>query len=1286
MEELQLFLLGNAEVRQDDVPVTGFNSTKVQALLFYLAMTGRPHRRPMLAGLLWGDMPDTAAMTNLRKALANLRKLVGPHLDITRQTVAFNRKGPYWLDVEQFEATVKDTSGSPDIDQLQIGVDLYQGDFLEGFYLRKTPEFEEWTLAQRARLRELAIQALYSLGAHYTEQGASGRATAIDFTTRLLALEPWREEAHRQMMLLRALDGQRSAALAQYEICRQALEEELGVEPGEETTTLYERIRDEKIGRGAREQRRRGETSAVTLPPRPPVPRHNLPARIVPLIGRELELAELARLLTDPDQRLITILGPGGIGKTRLALEVAAEHLGHFEHGVYFVPLAPLESPDPIVTTVAQSLNFSFYEDGLPQQQLVDYLRQKKLLLVLDNFEHLIKAAAEVIELLQAASDLKVLTTSRTRLNVQGEQLFPLEGLDFPSRQTETLKAMAQYSAVKLFVQSARRAQPNFELTADNVQAVAQICGLVEGMPLGIVLAAAWVELLTPAEIATEIGQGLDFLAADLRDVPTRQRSLRAVFDSTWKLLTKRERAMFEATSVFRGGFTHPAAQAVTGTSLRDLKRLVDKSFLHRLPTGRYEVHELLRQYAADHLAQTPGASEAVCDQHSAYYAAALRQWEVDLKGSHQQAALIEMEADSENLRAAWHWAVAQGQIERLKQTLDGLCLFYNKQGHCQDGEAACRLAVNELKLTTAGSDDDQLLLAKILMWQGLFSRRLGRLDHALQQVQQSLTLLDGLALAGQDTRPEKAAVLLQMGLAENRACNYQAARQAFEQSLTGYQVLDDKPGLAEVLLHMGWLAWHSSKFGEARERFEASLAIQQALGDQKGIASALGSLGVSLLSQGEFEESERLLQEHLTRNQVSGDQAEIAHGFGQLGLLFLSQGKFSQAVSLTEKCLEIFNDLGMRFWVATFIQNAGEANLHLGQNKQAHERLQLQLALAREVGERRGIAAALSRLGWVALAEEKYAEARQLLQESMAIDRAIGRQMGLATTLACLGRLALIQGNQAEAQLRLAEALQVATEIRFFFDQLFVLAGIALLLAERGEKERAVELYAVASRYPFVANSHWFEDVFGRWLAVIAAILPPEVVAAARERGQARDLWATAEELLVEIEAWGDDETDDPLERRLPSQASALHQPQVAYSLPTQLTPLIGRETELAELVKLLADSSVRLLTILGSGGVGKTRLALDVATSQLDHFQHGVYFVPLAPLESPASIVPTIAEALNFPFAGGGSPQQQLLNYLQPKQMLVVLDNFEHLLEGAKLVIELLQTAGAAFPDRRD
>ncbi|NIP18555.1 MAG: hypothetical protein GWM87_10630, partial [Xanthomonadales bacterium] len=411
-----------------------------------------------------------------------------------------------------------------------------------------------------------------------------------------------------------------------------------------------------------------GESRFATPTPDAVQRRHNLPVQPTPFVGREAELAELARLLGDPDVRLLTVLGAGGMGKTRLALEAAAAQLDNFQHGVYFVPLASLQSAEAIVPTVAEALGFRFHEGGEPRQQLLNYLRSKNKLILLDNFEHLLACPERghsvrsrrdglglVSDVLETAPDVKILSTSRARLNVQGEHLFHLAGMDFPD--WETPEDALHYSAVKLFLQSARRVRPGFELAAADLRHVARICRLVGGMPLGILLAAGWLEMLAPAEIAAEISQSLDFLETDLRDVPERQRSMRAVFDHSWSLLTEREREVFQGLSVFRGGFTRQAAQQVTGASLRELMALVNKSLLQRDPRGRYEIHELLRQYAAEKL-EGSEVAEGVRQRHADFYLALAEEAEPELEGAEPAVWLSQLDAEQGNLRAALAWSL----------------------------------------------------------------------------------------------------------------------------------------------------------------------------------------------------------------------------------------------------------------------------------------------------------------------------------------------------------------------------------------------------------------------------------------------------------------------------------------------------------------------------------------------------------------------------------------------------------------------------------------------------
>jgi predicted ATPase/DNA-binding SARP family transcriptional activator len=1143
MSSFKLSLLGPPHLECDGVPL-GLDRNKNMALIAYLAVTGQSHSREALVTLLWPELEPSRARANLRRNLSMLRKALGGEwLVADRETIGLDPSADLWLDVDRFHSLLLawQEHGHPEADvcpecltALAEAVELYRGDFLEGFTLRDSPNFDEWQFFQTEGLRQELASALEKLVRGHSAQGVY--ESAIPYARRWVALDPLHEPAHRCLMQLYAWSGQRAAALRQYEECERVLQEELGMPPQEETTQVYQAIKEN-----------------LDLPPlaMPVLPqtaprKHNLPVQPTPFVGRETELAELGRLLADPDVRLVTILGAGGMGKTRLALEAAAAQMDHFAHGVFFVSLAPLQSVDSIVPAVAEALAFSFYKGGEPQQQLLDYMRQKTMLLIMDSFEHLLDGVGWVTEVLKTVSNVKILTTSRAKLNLQGEHLFPIAGMDFPAltpgpspedgreepkdatlRRTQDValrpvhpehsrrvQDAAQYSAVQLFLQGAHQAQPGFELTTDNLGHVVRICRLLQGMPLAILLATAWVRMLTPAEIAAEIGQGLDFLETDFRDMPVRQRSVRAVFDHSWHLLSEREREVFQALSVFRRGFTHQAAGQVIGASLRELRALVDKSLLHRTPMGRYEVHELLQQYAAEKLEGSPAADEAARDRHCAYYAAALQQWEANLKGPRPRAALAEIETESENARLAWTWAAGKIQVERLEQAMEGLCFFYLCRMRYKEGEAVCRLAAEKLAL--AVTEDGLRVLAKVLMWQGSFSWRLGCIEFADQLLQESLVLLERSELVDRDTRPEEAAVLLQMGHI-NFDHDRKRAKRLYEQSLALYRALGDRWGIANALSALSWATWSGGAYGEAKDLFEESLAIRQSLGDQRGIVDSLSGLGNMALFQGQFKEAERLFQESSAILQKMVNWADISNGLLSTEGRAPALDEYAEARAWYRENVGLYSDLGFSHSLAPSNSILGFALKHLGQYKQARLQGQMGLTLARQAGWRQEEGLSLELLGEVALVEGAYAEAREYLQESAAILRET-RQLELSEVLAVLGYAARGLDQVPQAEGHLSEALRTASEIRTIFPLVTALPAIALLLADRGEVERAVELYALASRYRRVANSRWFEDIAGNHIAAAAATLPPKVVAAAQARGRARDLDATVTELLVEL------------------------------------------------------------------------------------------------------------------------------------------------------------------------
>lgn len=401
-------------------------------------------------------------------------------------------------------------------------------------------------------------------------------------------------------------------------------------------------------------------------------------------------------MLADPGVRLVTILAPGGMGKTRLGLAVAERQLSHFRDGIFFVPLAPLTAADDIVTTIAEQVGFSFSGAAPPRVQLLDHFRDRQTLLVLDNFEHLLAGAHLVSDLFQAAPAVKVLATSREKLNLAGETVYELTGLHFPTWESrEDLRA---YDAARLFVQCARRARSDFELAVDDVDDLAQICRLTEGMPLALVLAAGWMDVLLLARVAAEVQRGIDILETEQCDVPERQRSVRATFNYSWERLTNEERQVFVRLAVFRGGFALEAAAAVTGAGLRSLRQLAGKSLVQALPADRYEVHELLRQYGEEKLRQKE-LLEAVRLAHSRYYLGFLAERDKGIKGRRQQAGLQEIRADFENVRQAWLWAVVHGQVDAINRAaLEYVANFANMSYAALDVHALLEQTIAALR------------------------------------------------------------------------------------------------------------------------------------------------------------------------------------------------------------------------------------------------------------------------------------------------------------------------------------------------------------------------------------------------------------------------------------------------------------------------------------------------------------------------------------------------------------------------------------------------------------
>jgi DNA-binding SARP family transcriptional activator/predicted ATPase len=1149
---LSICTLGPLQVTLGGSPVTAFESDKARALLVYLAVEAdRPHRRETLAGLLWPESPERAARTNLRGALANLRRVIGdrgatlPVLDASRLTIRFNPEGDVWVDVtafarwaerrssgparEQFAGRVSRDSGheSTNIRQLDAAVALYRGPFLEGFSLSDCPGFEEWALLKREQLRRQTLQALHHLAEGYEAQGDLERA--LRRARRAVDLDPWREETQRQLMRVLALSGQRTAALAQYEVCRRTLAEELGVEPEEETTSVYRQIKA-------------GEVSMQSTGPQA-VP-NNLPVPLTPFVGRKRELEELRDRLRDRDCRLLTVVGPGGIGKTRLAIELAQRLIQvttgqrPFQHGVFFVPLAPVGAGDALVPTIAHILDLSFVRDthpnpgrrdeAEPRIQLLNYLRDKELMLVLDNFEHLLSLREEVAggeegggtylltEILCAAPGVKMLITSRMALNLRSEWLYPVEGMAFPRIGDVDGKRLRipleDYAAVALFEQSARRVCPAFSLEQER-DAVVRICQLVEGMPLALELAASWIKVLSPAGVVAELERGLDILATSLRDVEPRHRSMRAVFDHSWRLLSDAEQRVLRFLSVFRGGFRLSAAQPVSGASLPILSGLVEKSLLRASPPGRYQMHELFRQFVLERLQSDRQEEQGVRNRHCEYYARFLQMRGEALKGSEQPAALAEMEIEIENARAAWNWAAQQRRVNCLNQALEGLCLFYEQRLRTREGQAACRIAAE--KLAAALESDALRLLARLLAWQSAFfpPENAGTAGALLEQ---SMGLLERPELAGEDTRRERAFVLRQMGNSAF-AADLEQARSFYEASLVLYRSLQDHWWTARNLEQLGWLAAYQGAYEEAILHHRESLDLRRKLGDRRGIAESYRGLAIVALP-GQIEDAMQSVRECIAIWRQLGDRSGIAGGLNQLAPGLILTGSYAEAFTVLEESLAICTDLGLRWSEAWVNLWRGFAELHTGHYRRAQGSVEKALPFSREMGDYEYVGRSLWLLGDVALAREAYGEAAGLLKESVASYGAYGLPNEWVWALADLAVAERGVGKSDRALGHMCEALRTAIAVRAVLSLFWIVPKAALFLVDLGKVERAVEVYALALRSPGVVKSRWFEQVVGRHIVAAAGTLLPEFTGVLQTCGESKGLGDTARELLEEL------------------------------------------------------------------------------------------------------------------------------------------------------------------------
>jgi predicted ATPase/DNA-binding CsgD family transcriptional regulator len=842
-----------------------------------------------------------------------------------------------------------------------------------------------------------------------------------------------------------------------------------------------------------------------------------LPVQSTVFIGRKNEVEEIVSLLDDEYCRLLTLVGPGGMGKTRLAQRVAETLIQPdadpartpFSDGVVFVPLQSVSSPDQVASTIANTLDWETYQGNDPEAETLAYLRDKRFLLILDNFEHLLDAGPFIQKMLDVAPEVKLIVTSRAVLNLAEEWLFQVDGMSLPADKGED--GTADSDAVRLFSERAQRVRHDFSLDSECAQAV-RICRLVEGMPLAIELAAAWLRRLSCADIVNEIEHGLDILASDQIGILERHRTMRVVFDHSWRLLGHDEQAVLMALSVFRGGFLREAAQEAAGATLPILASLVDMSLLTVTPSGRYAIHELQRQYAAERLAEAPDLFGKVRDEHARYYLKFVARPALQFLAPGNRALLAQIVADIDNILAAWYWSVDRGRLSDLRRATETLYWFSWLSTYHLDIERAFAYAAGVLRNRQVSDEEQRTVYAYVLATHGSMLVWLGRNQDAGAELRESVAMLRELPGARRE--------------------------------------------LGFALGALGWSLFSASYVSEATPLFHEAAALDEETGQPEQQAWVYCMLAVSAGRQNAFDEQEQWCQKALNLGRAIHDQRTIAHSLHGLGLLAIQRGKYASARHHLEDCLFTARSHDIPTFVNKALIGLGTLDEAIGELDEASHYLQQSLEIARLDGKEPAIAESLVALAHVrtaqreveaaanlyqeaaeilvdvefpqdriqllagmaalALTTEDHARAASLYEECLSLSRQSEYRLEDAQALVGLGLSALRQADTRRARFHLLEALEQSLSAGLAPAILDSVAAVAELHAAEGDLNYAAQLAALVGSHP--ATKAQTKQRANLLLAQFIPALSPDARGRLQDGGPAVEVEAVAKRLVAEL------------------------------------------------------------------------------------------------------------------------------------------------------------------------
>ncbi|UCH25958.1 MAG: tetratricopeptide repeat protein [Trueperaceae bacterium] len=993
MATVQVQLLGPLRIQLAGEERSVAPDMRYQALA-YLAYAGDWVSREDLAFLFWADSPPQAARHHLRQLLKRLRKLewlAGLEADQHRL------RWQVTTDLAAFRQALEEGRWSD-------ANPLYRGPLLTGMAGREESEFDTWLEVERRHLHSTWRDGLLE---HAKECEAQGRSlAAAEFLATLLSHDDLDEEVVRAYMRQLAIAGHASRALQVYQVFSERLQRELDMTP----TTVTEQLAEE-----IRQAERDSQKSMPTPTPQPQASSRSaarLPETVTSFVGRKSELAELVQLLTQPDCRLLTLTGLGGVGKSRIALRAAEELVQGYEDGVYFIPLEALSSAQAIPGLIAGVLGLDLEEQDESIGQLTRSIGEMRLLLVLDNYEHLLEGALVASELVRACPNLDLLITSRERLNLEEEWILPIAGLSYP-QEASTPETAGDYDAVRLFSERAKRVRPRFELGEEDVANLLTICRLVDGFPLGIELAAVWTRFMSTSEIAQELSQSLDFLASSPRNLKERHQSIRAVFEYSWDLLSSHEQLVLRKLSIFFGGFRKEAAAVVAGSSIAVLAALVDKSLLRVSAGGRYDRHPLLYQYTQEKLAERSEEQGQAREKHGKYFLRFVQQRKEALLRVRHEDVLMEVEEELENIRVAWRWAVDTRQRKDLIETGFLLRSYCEARGRFQLADELFSYAVDGLSEASA---DDHLALGFLLLERAWIGFRLGSYQQALMDAERSLVLL----------RPLKEARgilhgLNTLGAVARRTGDYQGSRRYFLEGLELAKAKREVATAAVFLSNLGPLEQELGNPEQAGRYLQEALSLFRESGNRIQEVRAMMNLGSLAMSTGQPRRARALLEESLELAEELGLHQLIPHLMNNLANVLIDVGEFDRAAQLTKEALSWARQTGEKSVEISSLVNLGRVAFEQSDLTGADSSYRQALKLARSLREQSIVAGILLKLAVVRVSQEQSLAAAELVHRARQLAMKQGDEVVAEALLAELNKR-LSADELAEAEKRGAE------------------------------------------------------------------------------------------------------------------------------------------------------------------------------------------------------------------------------------------------------------------------